>query len=690
MKRVIIICSLAATLLIGCADYLDSDYLFDERMSVEDVFQSRDYTNRWMARAYSWLNNGYLQDVCDKDMIPFNFADDMFFGGLDNRYKKWKNGQYSESGLNGESENIWKNAYIGIRQSSILLNNIDGNDKFTQEEIDDFKGQAHFLRAYFYWIMLRTYGPVPIVPEQGIDYTLEYDEVAIARNSYEECVDYITAELAAAAATLPLKRDMQNIARPTRGAALALRAKVYLYGASPLYNGKAPADIDADLTDRHGKHLLGERYDESKWAKAAAAAKDVMALNQYQLYVSYFKTTGDAAFPATVAPPHDDRFSDKDWPEGWKNIDPFESYRALFNGAVPAYQNPELIFTRAQNTSGNGINHMIINQLPRVEGKGYNTHGITQKQCDAYYMADGSDCAGMNDMYAGLPAYSGRYNTLPRVTGFVTAGELPDYPELGPLGVNVSKQNAKREPRFYASVAYNGSTWNLLNAQKDKDEVNNVQVFYYRGDGNGYKNSDFWSMTGICVKKYIHPDDMGDSYLNGYSTARLQKKVDPAIRYADILLIYAEALNELTGQYEVPAWDGSAIHTVGRDIQEMKKGIQPVRIRAGLPDYTDDVYADADNFRVKLKRERQIEFFAEQQRYFDLRRWMDAPDEEAAQVYGCNAYSTKEMAELFHTPVPIPSLPTIFARKMWFWPIHHTELRHNKELIQNPGWTYPE
>ena len=69
---------------------------------------------------------------------------------------------------------------------------------------------------------------------------------------------------------------------------------------------------------------------------------------------------------------------------------------------------------------------------------------------------------------------------------------------------------------------------------------------------------------------------------------------------------------------------------------------------------------------------------------------MDAPVEEAASTYGCNIYAGKAMADLFHTPVEVPSLAPIFALKSWFWPIHHTELRRNKELTQNPGWTYPE
>lgn len=79
---------------------------------------------------------------------------------------------------------------------------------------------------------------------------------------------------------------------------------------------------------------------------------------------------------------------------------------------------------------------MVIHQLPRSQGGGYNCHGMTQKQCDAYYMKDGSDCPGMNSMYKGMEGYTdpSRYNEQPRVSGVVETSELSNYPELGPLG----------------------------------------------------------------------------------------------------------------------------------------------------------------------------------------------------------------------------------------------------------------
>lgn len=682
------------TVIGGCKKYLDSDYLFDEQMTLENVFTSRDYTERWLARAYYYLGTNAMQDVSSKKSVMFNFADDMYYGDENEEYARWKRGQYTESGLSGESLGIWKTAYEGIRQASIFLNNIYMNEEISDYEKEDMKAQARFLRAYFYWVLMRNFGPVPILPDEGLDYTQSYDDLALPRNSYDECTDYLAAELADAAQALPSFRGNSHLARPTRGAALGLRARVLLFAASPLFNGKAPADVAAALVDNKGRRLLSDTYDEAKWAKAAAAAKDVIDLGRYQLYVAYRReTAASPGYPATVTPPYNAEFSSSNWPLGWRDIDPYESYRALFNGDVPAFQNPELIFTRGQNQGDENIRVMVLHQLPRSEARGYNSHGMTQKQVDAYYMNDGSDVPGMNSMYQSQPGYAGRYNTLPRPSGVVAADEESDYPELGYKGESVHKQYVRREPRFYASVAYNGSVWHLDNGTLPEDVANkNKQVFYYFDNVNGYRTgTTYWLRTGIGIKKYVHPNDTRTISTNtGYDLTNIEPKVDPAIRYAEVLLIYAEALNELSGSHSIPSYDGSKTHTVMRDISEMKQGIQPIRIRAGLPDYTQEVYGSPDKFRNSLKRERQIELFAEGHRHYDLRRWTDAPNEEAAPIYGCNVLLTSDKPDYFHTPVVVPSLPTVFSLKRWFWPIHWDELRSNKALTQNPGWTMPE
>lgn len=663
-------------MISSCTDYLESDQYFKDRMTLDKVFTSEEYSEEWLAHTYSFLTR-FNAEVTSKGYTPHNFADDMYYGDRDAAidinlggelsYSRFKLGEYNEN----EKQDGWGDSYKGIRNASVFIQNIDQNEIFSAEKRADYKAQARFVRAYYYWLLLRKYGPIPILPDEGIDYTKDYDEIAIPRSSYEECAEYISSEMQLAAKDLPLFRDEQAVARPTRGAALAARAKVLLFAASPLANGNND-EFAQELVDDEGRKLLSTDYNEEKWARAAAAARDVMEMGIYELYVANFRTSGNASFPATVAPPYHSEFSDKNWPEGWANIDPFESYRAVFNGTLSASENPELIFTRGQNQT-ESVQDMVAHQLPRIAA-GWNTHGMTQKQADAYYMNDGVDAPGKDKEI-------GRGDGSERTSGYVTREDM-DAGRYKPLTEGVSLQYANREPRFYASVAYNGDIWHMTNESEERNREQ--KVFYYRGGGNGYTNTMFWLRTGIGIKKFVHPRD---TYQNG-DIGKIIPKAEPAIRYADILLMYAEALNELDGSYTIPSWDGAQSYTIGRDVNEIRKGVLPVRLRSGVPDYTSDIYGNKEELRKALKRERQIELMGEGKRYYDLRRWKDAPVEEALPIYGCNVLMNEAQRDLFHTPVPVWTFPTTFSKKMWFWPIQHSELKRNIRLTQNPGWTY--
>jgi starch-binding outer membrane protein, SusD/RagB family len=656
MKRNVIMpffCALTGILfLASCKKYLDMDHFFKDRQNTDTIFVRRDYSDQWLASTYTHLRNENAE-VASKGLTPFNFiSDDMFFGDRDDKYRRYKNGEYDESW----DQSSWSSCYEGIRKASVFIHNIDHNREMTTEEIAEKKAQARFLRAYYYWLLIKKYGPVPVVADEGIDYTTEYEKLAQPRNSYDECVEFITKELATAAKDLPLQRTNRDAARPTRGAALAARAKVYLFSASPLFNGNAEM---ADLVDNTGRPLISQTYDDTKWAKAAAAAKDVIDLNVYKIFTAPFNADDQSATqPKTISPPYNALYSNSSFPLGWKDIDPFQSYSQLFNGALGYTANPEIIFSRVTEQGSEGIDMMVLHQMP-YSLKGWNTHGMTQKHVDAYYMNDG----------ANIPLN-------PRVGGFTSNKE-----EHRPLPSNVSMQYANREPRFYASVAYNGSMWENTSATRVEDRYK--QVFYYRGypDGKQPSSPAFHIRTGIGIKKYYNPFD---SFMEG---GFIVPKVEPAIRYADVLLMYAEALNELNGAYSIPNYQGTGNIAVDRSITEISKYLSQVRIRAGLPDFDNGTYASKERLRKALKREREIELFAEGQRYFDLRRWKDAPIEESTPVMGCNMNMTEGQRELFYMPVVIPSLPTIFVKKMYLWPISHNELRTNRKLTQNPGWT---
>ena len=660
----------------SCSDYLNVEKNFNDMQSEQKIFTDRNYTMQWLSYCYSRLLGDNVE-VGHSKFCPQNFADDQVFTETYDRYKAYKLGEIGygyDNGYDGYYQNSWKWSYAAIYQATVLINKVDQNTAFTEEEVLDIKGQARFLRAYFYWLLLKRYGPIPLMPASGVDYTKSYDELSISRNTYEECVDFIAEEMKQAAKELPERRDNLNIARPTRGAALAVRAKAYLYGASPLANGNTEM---ADFVDKTGRKLIPQKYSEEKWAKAAAAARDVIEGNWYKLYTAKFReeqVEGDYANPKTIVPPYHPVYSKANFPDGWKDIDPLESYRSVFNGEVNFFNNPEMIFSRVINNGAelhpdlgdfSDVLDMVRHQMPASLG-GWNIHSMTMKQCDAYDMADGTAF----DRKKCLKGFAGPENKKDRPYDNLEDGVWMGY--------------ANREPRFYASVGYNGARWNCTSATGDGSEVvKNQQVWYYRGSKDGRSNnSERWLATGIGIKKYIHPSDC---YVNNGTAL---SKVEPALRYADILISYAEALNNIEegNNYQIESWDGSTTYTVRRDINEMRRGMKPVRMRAGVPDFPDGIYNNRKLFFTRVVHERQVEFFNESQRYYDVRRWKIAPEHEGAQIYGCNVMMDEANREMFYTPVRVSGVQTAFSRKQYFWPVNYDELQRNKNMTQAPGW----
>lgn len=675
----------ATAFLTSCSDYLDTDKYFKDQQSLEHIFNNKNNTLEWLALSYSRLQGDNIE-IGHSDNNPTNFCDDMTFneGNNGDRYRKFKLGEYGDGySYDTYYKNSWPWSYVAIRQASVFIHNAHANDELTQDEIDVLIGEAHFLRGYFYWLLIRKYGPVPIMPDEGADFSDSYDNLSYPRNTFDECVDFICKDMIEAAKRLPDRRDNLNSARPTKGAALAVRAKVLTYAASPLYNGNTEM---ADFTDKTGRQLISQQYDERKWAVAAAAGKDFLDYNDqagvYKIHtVGIRKTAEDTSYPTTIIPPKCEPYSSQNFPDGWADIDPFESYRSVFNGELSMAENEEIIFTRGQNDRTNnlipdgqegsveiGVKDLVKHQLPNSLG-GWNIHGVTQKQCDAYAMADGTPYDREKVM-----AQYGPGNEFTTINNKA----LHPYDHLPDNGIYMGYAN--REPRFYASVAYSGTIW--PGASTTEDRYHNQQIFYYRGEQDGRVNSnERWVNTGIGVMKYVHPYD-----INVGNNASIRDKADPALRYADLLLLYAEALNNLTTSYEIASWDGTQTYTISRDVNEMHRGVKPVRMRAGVPDYTDEVYADRDQFFNAIVHERQIEFFAENQRYFDLRRWKIAEEHEAEQIYGCNTLMDRRNALQFYNPVRVPKLQTSFSRRQYFWPVSWDELRRNKNLTQAPGW----
>ena len=399
---------------------------------------------------------------------------------------------------------------------------------------------------------------------------------------------------------------------------------------------------------------------EEKWAKAAAAAKEVIDMGIYELYTA--KKSNE-----TVAPPTKAGYSDVEFPQGWANIDPFLSYQQIFNGDVVQSQIKEIIWANANKDE---IARLIEHCIPYYQG-GWNCIAVTQKQVDAYQMADGRDITNSSTEYPYITA--GFYDPA--------KAEKPcEYAEN-----DISMRYVHREPRFYVSIGYNGKIWECTSITEGGTKFHNQPAIYYKGerDGKNLAQIDNHVYTGYTIYKFYFEEDA-----NNKTGAKICNKFEPIVRYAEVLLWYAEAMNHLTKEYSIPNFTGESTIVVSRNLPAMHDCIRPIRVRVGLPDYENNVYESVSAFEAAIKHERQVELFGEAKRYLDLNRWLDSMKEQNEPIRGCNMEmsSSNEQKQRFYTPVVISSMKKSFIERQYLWPIHTNEMKRNPRLTQAPGW----
>ena len=237
-----------------------------------------------------------------------------------------------------------------------------------------------------------------------------------------------------------------------------------------------------------------------------------------------------------------------------------------------------------------------------------------------------------------------------------------------------------REMRFYANVGFCERFWPMESCTESADK--NKTIKYYYSDENGRQNSAIdYTPTGYINVKFIHKQDAWTG-----TNARRMDKAYAIVRYADILLMYAEALSNLVpGEtYEVTL--GEDTYTLSRDIEEIKYAFNQVRHRAGLPGVTDAEVADHETFQPILEQERMIELLCENHRYFDVRRWGIYEREENIPVQGMNIDGDKDTFYQVVVPNTSRIASRLVHKKLYLLPIPLAEVRRLPSCDQNPGW----
>lgn len=649
--RTLCLCALS-TAVFSCTDYLDVDDYFKQTTQLDSIFKSKMLTEQYIRGAASYLpNEGNLWTLptANASTLPFQSASDENFTSFnDDRHAGIKflldeiTPFYEARFFN------YPRYYAGIRKANVVLQRIGEVQDISDLDRRDFIGRCYFLKGYYYYMLLLQYGPVPIVPDEAFPVDASVEEMSKERSTYDECVEYICQNLEKAAEYLYSERPSANIDLPTRGAALATLSRIRLYAASPWYNGESGGLYADWMRKSDGAHFISQTKDNQKWGKAAVAAKRVMDTNLYALYVAKRKSdTG--ALPQAVIDAYAARPIDAFDPA---EIDPYRSYSEIFNGDIPVEMNEEIIYSCRPTQSGKDAPAGIA--LPAFLG-GMNGLNLTQDVADAFYMADGTpytlpenhwEPIGVDKLFSGYT-----------------------------LKANAAKMYADREMRFYVTMGFNHCYWPGTSYTGSDGSLKNVEVLYY-ADGNAGPPANYavdYNHSGYTCKKYVHAEDN----LKG----SLKPKAFPIFRYAEILLNYAEALNELEGTYT----EGETTLT-GRDEDEILNAFNQVRYRAGLPGLA--ALPSREDMRDLIKQERRVEFACEGHRYHDIRRWGDAQAAYNKPVTGMNIKARKSEREAFHTITTLndDKARRYFDYKNYFCPIPRSALNKNSKLTQNPGW----
>jgi len=547
MKQIFLGFCLSLLLLAGCKnDYLSFDYN-EGPVSENEVWSSDRLARGFLNSCYNGLQSRY--DINSGAMLSMA-CDEAVCSNVSNSINIINNGTW---GPINTFDDRYKTLYGDIRATNIFLEKAPNSFIFPATDIPKLRGEAFFLRALFHFELFERYGKIVLAT-----HSFKADEnLDLPRNNIDQVVAQITADCDSAstliAAAWTGDWDNANKGRATKASALALKSRVLLYAASPLYN---PSN---DLT---------------KWSLAANAAKAVMDMNKHDLL---------------------------------SNTD----FDNLWNYSIGATQyNKEVIFA----TSASNTNSIESNNAPIGFTGGLGRTNPTQDLVDAFEMSNGKPITDPTSGYVASNPYAGR------------------------------------DPRLNKFVVYNGSTFKTGSLSR--------AVETFEGGKDNLQTNVNTTKTGYYMRKFL-----SQSASFNVTSPASQRRPWVIFRYAEILLNYAEALNEVSGAST-----------------EVYNAVNLIRVRAKMPVLPAGL--SQAQMRDRIRNERRIELCFEEHRFYDVRRWKLGETLFNNPVRGMKI--TKNGTLLTYAPFVVES--RIFESKNYLFPILQTEINKATKLDQNPGY----
>lgn len=542
---------------LSCSEVLDMAP--DGKLTLDEVFEDNDkvgaflnscYTNMpakgtryffWSRGPVVWSDEAWDTDAEAESWI---IAGRLYNGDASAGNHPITN--ISTEGGNGE---YWARYWNAIRNTSLFISRIDQAVVDNPAERSRWKAEAHLLRAFYYSELLKWFGTgLPIVREPQ-DFSDDFSGVTKA--SYYEVVQFIIEDCNVALATeeLPWRITTNGEAgRVNKALAEAIRSTMILFAASPLYND--------------GQNYWEEAYQINK------AAVENLKSNGYELY-------NKVNLPQTY-------LSDEAYIDPEK--DPFAAlYNEYFTQNMAYTSNPVDRETIYQSRDGQG-NIWNIDGIGSQDG--YKTGTCpTQELVDAYETIDGQTILDLQEPYLDERHLQPNYN--------------PENALYDPQNPYVN-----RDPRFYASIYYNGSKrkalWNFAESPESHENYpagigNRPRVIAtYVGEPRTgiHPTVRTATRTGYYQRKFLHPNSGNDTPVGGANWK--------LYRLGAIILNYAEAAAE-------------AGH-----LEEATQAVNEIRARVNMPPIPS---LPQEELILRIRNERRVELAMEENRYFDVRRW---------------------------------------------------------------------
>lgn len=601
-------------------DFLDTKPLGE--VDMEEVWKDPNLANAFVVEIYNGLGNGGF----DEQMLA-SLTDEAVFTHTGRSINTVNEGSLSPTNPGWTHATYeWNSMYNRIRPCNVTIQNIGGTD-FTTALKERLKGEAHFMRAYFYQQLIRYYGGVPIITKP---YELNED-YSVDRNSWEDCVNFILKDCDTALTLLTGKAKEKG--RADALAVLALRARVLLYAASDLHDiptAKAKSSVIAGYSKPELLgYVSGDRT--ARWQAAKAAAKAVL-------------DQGGGGFKLNLAAP----------------VSEDEGRLNYISIAMGGYSN------------ASGLDK---------------TAGTAELLFARYFSPDKNEDGQRQGQFNGPNGYHDWAGNTP-IGLLVDDYEMSDGSRFSWSNTDHKKAPYKnRDPRFYATILYDGADWKPRDiVSGNVDPANQIQTGQYDLIMNGaltnFKGLDTrsstiedWngSRTGYYVRKFIDPDPAIVD-----NTSR-QQVPWPFFRYTEAVLNYVEACLALGEETEARLWLNRirfragmpALTESGQALVERYRTERRIEMA-----FEEQRYHDARRWMIPAETlGRKITFINVVGKF--------KPGKQLAGTYRHD----ETIYDYTYTPVVDQAHENrTWNDKMYFRPIHRDEVNKNLKLVQNPGY----